>query len=71
MEWWVADLNDLSGLALYTKAEPGIFKKVIPHTIRIVKWTTHGKSFPLFARSVQHNETIEGIEQCEIQMLRD
>ena len=29
------------------------------------------KNFPLFARSVQHNQTIEGIEECEIQMARE
>ena len=28
-------------------------------------------NFPLFARSVQHNQTIEGIEECEVQMARE
>ena len=67
----MADLNDFSGIGLHTKMEPGKFKNVRPHITRTVKRSPHGKSFPLFARSVEHNQTIEGIEECELQMTRE
>jgi len=70
-DYIIADLNDFSGIGLHTKTEPGKFKNVRPHITRTVKWSPHGKNFPLFARSVQHNQTIEGIEECEVQMARE
>lgn len=70
-DYLVADLNDFSGLSLHPKTEPGVFRNVQPHITRTVHWTKHGSHFPLFARSLEHNETIEGIQQCEVQMNRE
>lgn len=70
-DYLVADLNDFSGLPLHARVEPGTFRNVQPHITRTVHWTTHGSHFPLFARSLEHNETIVGIEQCEVHMNRE
>jgi hypothetical protein len=64
----VADLNDFAGLPLHVNAEPGIFKNVRPHVTRTVNWTAGGATFPLLPRYLEHNETLKGIEECEIHM---
>ena len=70
-DYLVVDLDDFSGLSMHTKAEPSLFKNCKPHITRTVKWTKHGINFPLFEKSILHNETIEGIEQANIQMNRE
>ena len=42
-------------------AEPGSFKNCPAQITRTFKRTPHGTYFPLFARSVEHNETIDGL----------
>ena len=70
-DYLVLDINDFSGIPLHSKTEPGTFKDIRPHITRTVKWTKHGINFPLFEKSIIHNETIEGIESCNIQMKRE
>ena len=70
-DYLVADLNDFAGLPLHVDVEPGHFRNVRPHVTRTVNWTPAGATFPLFARSVEHNETIEGIEQCGAHMKQE
>ena len=36
-----------------------------------MKYTKHGAYFPLFAKSIEHNETIEGVDLAMLQMKRD
>ena len=67
-DYLVADLNDFSRLPLHARVEPGTLRNVQPHITRTVHWAKPGSHFPLFARSLEHNETIVGIEQCEIHM---
>ena len=66
-DYLVADIDDFSGLSLHTHAEPALFAKVRPHITRTVKCTPHQVRFPLLERYVQHNETIEGIEEALLQ----
>ena len=55
-------------MPLHIDVEPGVFKNVRPHVTRTVKWTPGGDTFPLLARSIEHNETLEGIEKCQAYM---
>ena len=56
---------------MHAEVEPGHFKNVRPHVTRTVNWTPGGATFPLFARSIEHNETIKGIEQCGAHMRQE
>lgn len=70
-DYLVADLNDFSGLSLAARSEPGIYKHIVPHITKTVKWTPSSISFPLFERFLQHNETLEGLEDCKRQLKRE
>ena len=67
-DYLVADLNDFAGLPLHSRAEPGLFRNVRAHVTRTVLWTPAGINSPLVARAIEHNETIEGIEGCDVLM---
>lgn len=70
-DYLVADFDTFQGLSMHTDAEPGIFKNCRAQITRTVKWTPHGSYFPLFVRSVEHNETIDGLDMAMLQMKRE
>ena len=54
----VVDLDDFNGISMHTKTEPGAFKKCHVQITRTVKYAKHGTYFPLFSKSIEHNEAI-------------
>ena len=70
-DYLVVDLDDFNGISMHTKTEPGAFNKCHVRITRAVKFTKHGTYFPLFAKSVEHNETIEGIDMAMLQIKRE
>ena len=70
-DYLVVDIDKFNGLSLHTDAEPGLFANCRPQITRTVKWTKYECEFPLFQKSIQHTETLEGIEMAMLQVLRE
>ena len=70
-DYIIAELNGVAGKCLHSTTEPAPFRCVRPHITGTVNGPPNGTAFPLFEQSIKHNETIEGIEDCEINMTRE
>ena len=64
-DYTIAEMNDFASKCIHSKTEPAMLWYVRPCITRTVNWSPNETAFPLFEQSIKHNETIEGIEDCE------